>query len=1100
MSVRPIREHDGKEILHKWLPEMSGGKHSLATRSVLITPEILDRTSGQTWDGLLEDHPWLLEVQLVAKPDQLIKRRGKAGLLIVNKSFEECKQWIVDRMCREQKVEHVTGTLTHFILEPFVKHNAEEEHYVCMYSTRYADKILFYHEGGVDVGDVDAKAECVEIPHGAPLDQETLNSLLVELPKEKKGGMASFITALFAVYREVHFAYLEINPLVMLHDGSVVPLDLAGKIDETAEFLCGPKWGELDWPTPFGRDAFPEEKRIRDLDGKTGASLKLTVLNDKGRVWTMVAGGGASVVYADTVADYGFGHELANYGEYSGAPTAEETRIYASTVFELMTKYKHPDGKALIIGGGIANFTDVAATFTGLIKALESHADKLKEHGVKIWIRRAGPNYLEGLRKIKAAGQRLGLFMRVYGPETHITACIPMALGLQKELPEADLSLSSLPPPVRKPIVVKKKKIVEDKKPSSPHASALITSTPDTTSIVYGMQNRAVQGMLDFDNMCKRKKPSVSAIVFPFGGNHYVKFYWGTEEILMPVYTTIAEAVSKHPDVSIMVNFASFRSVHETSIEALKFPNLRTICLIAEGVPERQTRDIIQVAESKGVGVIGPATVGGIKPGCMRLGNTGGMLDNIVMSRLYRPGSVAYVSKSGGMSNELNNMICRHSNGVYEGVAIGGDRYPGSHFLDHMLRYQADPDAKILVLLGEVGGVDEYAIIEAVRDGRITKPMIAWCVGTCASCFTTEVQFGHAGAQARGDSETAAAKNAAMKEAGINVPKSFDGLPQMIEDVYTRMVEEGDIVEVPEAETPQVPVDFSWAKKLGMVRKPANFISSIADDRGEELKYCGITISDVFSNDLGIGGVLSLLWFRRQLPPACTKFIEMVLMITADHGPAVSGAHNTIVTARAGKDLVSALCSGLLTIGPRFGGALDDAGKMFADAHDSGIMPAEFVDRMKKQNKLIMGIGHRIKSLANPDKRVVIIKEYAKKNFTSTSVLDFALAVEQVTTKKRANLILNVDGCIAVCFVDMMRSCGAFSPSEAQDLLEFGCLNGLFVLGRSIGFIGHHLDQLRLKQPLYRHPWDDISYIEELAAEGPAPADRVANRDSIMSC
>lgn len=68
----------------------------------------------------------------------------------------------------------------------------------------------------------------------------------------------------------------------------------------------------------------------------------------------------------------------------------------------------------------------------------------------------------------------------------------------------------------------------------------------------------------------------------------------------------------------------------------------------------------------------------------------------------------------------------------------------------------------------------------------------------------------------------------------------------------------------------------------------------------------------------------------------------------------------------------------------------------------------------------------------------------------------------------------------------MVRSCGAFSTSEVAELLEFGCLNGLFVLGRSIGFIGHHLDQLRLKQPLYRHPWDDISYIEELAGEGPA--------------
>merc|ERR1712151_1431159 len=274
-----------------------------------------------------------------------------------------------------------------------------------------------------------------------------------------------------------------------------------------------------------------------------------------------------------------------------------------------------------------------------------------------------------------------------------------------------------------------------------------------------------------------------------------------------------------------------------------------------------------------------------------------------------------------------------------------------------------------------------------------------------------------------------------------------------ISSVYKKLVQIGDIVETPEGETPQVPMDYTWAKKLGMVRKPANFISSIADDRGDELKYCGVTISEVFTQDMGVGGVLSLLWFRRQLPRECTKFIEMILMVTADHGPAVSGAHNTIVTARAGKDLVSALCSGLLTIGPRFGGALDDAAKMFSEAHDSGVSPKDFVDNMKKGNQLIMGIGHRIKSLANPDMRVEIIKGYAKNNFASTGILDFALAVEQVTTKKRANLILNVDGCIAVCFVDMLRSCGAFGAEEVKDLMSFGCLNGLFVLGRSVGFI-----------------------------------------------
>jgi ATP citrate (pro-S)-lyase len=1083
MSVKGIRECEGKALLQKFLPETSGGKFTLDCPGCLVTPEVLDPASGLTWDLLLEKNPWLKTEKLVAKPDQMIGGRGKAGLVAVNKTFEEAKQWILDRMCKDATVGPVTGQLTHFMIEPMIVHEPKDEMYICIQSTRYIDELFFYHEGGVDIGDPTEKSEKLQISTGCTTNAaEIKEKLLGKVPANKQDVLSEWIFAFFKVYKDLHFAYLEINPIVLLGE-KVYPLDLVGKIDETANFLCAQKWGNLDWPAPFGRAQYPEEKLISEMDGKTGASLKLTILNDKGRVWTMVAGGGASVVYADTVADYGWGHELANYGEYSGAPSTEETFMYAKTIFGLMTRYKHPEGKFLIIGGGIANFTDVAATFTGLIKAITLFADDIKEHNIKIWIRRAGPNYLEGLKKMKIASDKLGLDIKLYGPETHITAVIPMALGLMEPLPQADLSAPA-PPPVHKMIEVKEKKTPPPQKPA-PEGTVhtLVTATPETTAFVYGMQNRAIQGMLDFDYMCKRKTPSVAAVIFPFEGNHYVKFYWGTEEILMPVYTTTKEACEKHPSSTMFINFASFRSAHETSVEAMNYPQIKTVAIIAEGVPEQQTRDLIKIAEAKKVGVIGPATVGGIKPGCIRIGNTGGMLDNVVMSRLYRPGSVAYVSKSGGMSNELNNMVCRNSNGVYEGVAIGGDRYPGSRFIDHMLRYQDDEGAKFLLLLGEVGGIDEYEIIEAVKSGRITKPMIAWCVGTVASCFKTAVQFGHAGAQARGDMETAAAKNKAMKEAGIIVPDSFDKLPETIRSVYEKMVQDCVITEFVEPETPQVPMDYTWAKKLGMVRKPANFISSISDDRGEELKYCGVSISDVFSKELGIGGVLGLLWFRKSLPAACAKFIEMILMVTADHGPAVSGAHNTIVTARAGKDLVSSLCSGLLTIGPRFGGALDDAARQFSNACDTGITPKDFIDTMKKKNQLVMGIGHRIKSLANPDQRVEIIKKFAKDNFPQTEILDYALAVEQITTKKRANLILNVDGCIAVSFVDMLRSCGAFTKEEAADLISYGCLNGLFVLGRSIGFIGHYLDQLRLKQPLYRHPWDDITYIQELGGE-----------------
>ena len=158
----------------------------------------------------------------------------------------------------------------------------------------------------------------------------------------------------------------------------------------------------------------PEVLAIEDADSKSGASLKLTILKPEARIWTMVAGGGASVVYADTIADLAGIEDLANYGEYSGGPTTSETKFYADTLIDLMTRTPDKDGKEkiLIIGGAIANFTDVAKTFTGIIQSFETYVDKMKEHKVKTYVRRGGPNYEKGLKDIKEAADRLRYLYR----------------------------------------------------------------------------------------------------------------------------------------------------------------------------------------------------------------------------------------------------------------------------------------------------------------------------------------------------------------------------------------------------------------------------------------------------------------------------------------------------------------------------------------------------------------------------------------------------------------------------------------------------------------------------------------------------------------
>jgi ATP citrate (pro-S)-lyase len=311
------------------------------------------------------------------------------------------------------------------------------------------------------------------------------------------------------------------------------------------------------------------------------------------------------------------------------------------------------------------------------------------------------------------------------------------------------------------------------------------------------------------------------------------------------------------------------------------------------------------------------------------------------------------------------------------------------------------------------------------------------------------------------------------------VPASFDEYDKAVKQTYQKLVKNGVIKPADEVKAPAVPEDFAAALKAGKVRKATSFICTISNDKKEELEYNNVKITKVIKDDMGIGGVIGLLWFKKNLPQFARKYLELAIMLTADHGPAVSGAHNAIVTARAGKDIISSLVSGLLTIGPRFGGAIDGAAQNFKRAVESGLTPEQFVKEMKAKNAPIPGIGHKVKSITNPDMRVTLLKEFVKKNFKISPTLDFALEVEKLTTQKKANLILNVDGCIGVCFVDLLKNCKEFTKQEADQVIELGCLNALFVVARSIGLFGHVFDQKRLKQGLYRVPYEDVAYMTD---------------------
>ncbi len=421
MAQKNIYEYDAKILLAKELPKYYP-EFKYHNKLAIVEPNI-------DLDQLIKENPWIKSEKVVVKPDQLFGKRGKANLLLLDANSDQMKQFCKENLNTVREIGNIKGILNRLLIEPFIPH--ETEYYVSITSDRENDIIHFSFEGGIFVEENWDKMIHIPVPLGTDINSFDLEGKLPNLG-EYKNVLIPFIKGLFQVYVDQDFAFFEINPFAITEDKEIVPLDVKARLDDTAIFLHGDTWGNpdnpIEFPAGFGQTMSDEEAMIHELDEKTGASLKFTILNRNGRVWTMVAGGGASVIYTDTVVDLGFGNELGNYGEYSGNPSREHTEIYAQTIIDLITEKPDPQGKPkyLIIGGGIANFTDVKATFTGIVSAIKNSVEKLKKANVKILVRRGGPNEKQGLELMKQVGEETGIPIEVYDRYTHMTRVVEL--------------------------------------------------------------------------------------------------------------------------------------------------------------------------------------------------------------------------------------------------------------------------------------------------------------------------------------------------------------------------------------------------------------------------------------------------------------------------------------------------------------------------------------------------------------------------------------------------------------------------------------------------------------------------------------------------
>jgi ATP-citrate lyase beta-subunit len=413
MSQKPIREYDAKKLLStQWKKYFGDTELEFNFKSHLI--KTADHANYPTANA----QDWLSK-KLVTKPDELFGKRGKNGLVLVNKNLTESLEWIKEKSATTTALQSgVSGVLNTFVIEPFLAHKPEDEYYLSFTTKREYTELNISKSGGIDIEQHwEEKVDTIKIEVGEKLEwiKDTLKDLGYDASHH------NFVAGMYQLFCDQDFAYLEFNPYCIIGN-EVFLLDCVAKLDDTSQFFHGSDWKGIDFVSPFGSLALtPQEALIEQLDSRSGASLKLRMLNTQGDIYPLFSGGGASIAMMDLITSQIGSKHLALYGEYSGNPTTDETTQYTQAVIDLMIQNnKDLKPRILLIVGAIANFTDIYKTFLGIIEALKSNIKSLKTFPLTVVVRRGGPNAAKALKAMEDTCQQLGLAHYSYTHDTEL--------------------------------------------------------------------------------------------------------------------------------------------------------------------------------------------------------------------------------------------------------------------------------------------------------------------------------------------------------------------------------------------------------------------------------------------------------------------------------------------------------------------------------------------------------------------------------------------------------------------------------------------------------------------------------------------------------
>lgn len=286
----------------------------------------------------------------------------------------------------------------------------------------------------------------------------------------------------------------------------------------------------------------------------------------------------------------------------------------------------------------------------------------------------------------------------------------------------------------------------------------------ETRVVVQGMTgkegSKATQEMID-------SKIDVSCGVTPGKGGQLV--------LDRPVYDSIAQAKNNHPEINTSVLYVPPLMVLDATLEAMS-SGIKNLIIVTENVPVSDSAVIVEQSRQHGCTVVGPSSVGILNTRLGKLGSIGKPQE----SKMFSPGNIGIISKSGGMCAETALILTQSGLGQSTVVGIGGDRIIGSTFTDMLRLFEVDEETDVVVIFGEIGGFYENQIADIVIKKEFTKPIIAFISGQFAETMQRSMALGHAGAIIEGKQTTSREKKELLKKSGIFVADYHHQIPALV--------------------------------------------------------------------------------------------------------------------------------------------------------------------------------------------------------------------------------------------------------------------------------------------------------------------------------